>query len=58
MINTLYIVEEDKMRFELVILMPLIDNTINMQIARTASVENAQPAANKNVFSILLSFDL
>ena len=58
MINTQYIAEGDKTRFELVILMPLINSAINMQIARTARVAKAQPAAIKNVFILLLSFDL
>ena len=57
-INTLYIAEDDKTRFELVIFIPLINSTINIQIARIASVANAQAAAIKNVFSFLFSFDL
>lgn len=57
-IITLYIAEDDKTRFELVIFIPLINSTINMQIARIARATNAQAAAIKNVFNFLPSFDL
>jgi hypothetical protein len=57
-INTLYIDELSSTSVELAILTPLIERTISIQIVSTASDAKAQPAAIKNVFKILLSFDL